>query len=169
MAWTVNAPTLPEFDRLLSRCWIDAGQGYAALAALEFSALVNRADGLAEWDKLAATLVRQPNLEAFGYWHRLALQAGDQVTHEQASLLWVAALVCGAETERDLWARYLAERLRVRYPPIKAINFNSTSGAELGSVPFLVGLAPLGRNTIASLYWQMTPPTAPPALKPRLK
>ena len=170
MAWTVNAQTLPEFDRLLSRVWIDAGQGYGALAALEFSALVERAVGLAEWDKLAATLVMQPNREAFGYWHRRALRAGEALTREQVSLLWVAALVCGAEAERDTWARYLAERLRVVYPPIEAVNFQSSRGAELGSVPFLVGLAPLGRNTIASLYWRMEPPTPPPiGLTPRRK
>jgi hypothetical protein len=172
MAWTVNSPTLPEFDQLLSRSWIDAGQGYGALAAMQFSALVERAKGPAEWDKLAATLVRQPSREALGYWHRRALRAGDQVTQEQASLLWVAALVCGAEVERDLWSRYLAERLRVVYPPIKDVNFNSSSGAELGSVPFLVGLAPLGRNTIASLYWRMqplAPPVPPTSVKPRWK
>lgn len=170
MAWTVNSSKLPEFDRLLSRSWIDAGQGYGALAAMQFSALVERAKGPAEWDKLAATLVMQPNREALGYWHRRALLAGEQVTHEQASLLWLAALVCGADVERDTWSRYLAERLRVVYPPIKSVNFNSSSGAELGSVPFLVGLAPLGRNTIASLYWRMqptSPPVPPAAAKPR--
>ena len=109
-------------------------------------------------------MVRQPNREALGYWHRRALLADDQVTHEQAILLWVAALVCGAEVERDLWSRYLAERLRVVYLPIKEVNFNSISGAEVGTVPFLVGLAPLGRNTIASPYWRMQPPVA---VKPR--
>ena len=170
MAWTVNAQTLPEFDRVLARCWIDAGQGYGALAALEFSALVDRASGPVEWDQLAATLVIQPNREALGYWHRRALRAGDQVTREQASLLWVAALVCGAEVERDVWARYLAERLRVVYPSLSGVNFTSNRGDEVGSVPFLVNLAPLGRNTIASLYWRMTPPVPTPViLKPRGK
>ena len=161
MAWTVNGQTLPEFDRLLARSWIDAGQGYGALAALEFSALVDRADGPAEWDKLAATLVMQPSREALGYWHRRALKAGDRVTREQASLLWVAALAGGAEVERDVWARYLAERLRVVYPPIKAVNFTSIHGGEVDTVPFLAGCAPLGRNTIARLYWRVTPPLAP--------
>ena len=165
MAWTVNAQTLPEFDRLLARSWIDAGQGYGPLATLELAAVVDRAKDPTEWDKLAASLVMQPNREALGHWHRRALDAGNQVTREQASLLWVAALAGGAEAEAGIWARYMTEQLHMGYPPIKAVDFESNRGGEVGTVPFLVGITPLGRNTIASLYWRMTPPP-PPLRKP---
>lgn len=161
MAWTVNARNFAAFDRLLSRCRIDTGQGYGSLAALQFSSLVNQAASPMDWDKLVATLVLQPDREAFGYLHRRAAKDPGSLTIETATLLWVAAVAVGATEERDYWARHTAATFRVTYPPIAAINFKSIHGDEKGTVPWLVGALPLPRMTIASLYWRVEPPLAP--------
>ncbi len=167
MAWTMNAQSLPDFDRLLTRSWIDAGQGYRSLATMEFAALVDRAAGAGEWDKLVATLVMQPDREAFAALHRRALREASGLTPDIVGLLWVAALAVGAGEERDHWARHGLEALRVLYPMVDTIDFASADGAKPGTVPFLVGVLPLGRATIASLYWRMEPPAEPAAPKPR--
>jgi hypothetical protein len=145
MAWTINARNFTAFDRLLARCRIDTGQGYGPLAALEFSSLVNQAAGPADWDKLVATLVMQPDREAFGALHRRAAKDPDSLTFETTALLWVAAVAVGATEERNYWARHNQDAFRVTCPPVEAINFKSIHGDEVGTVP----------------YWQVEPPLAP--------
>lgn len=162
IAWNMNGGNLQESDRLLARSWVDAGLGYRALATLEFSAGLDRTLTHADWDKLAATLVMQPDREAFLAFHRRAIKEGSAMTLDTAALMWVSALVVGAEREREYWLRYSLEQFRVKYPPVTEINFRSLNGGQSGTVPFLVGILPLGRATIASLYERVEPPPPPP-------
>jgi hypothetical protein len=162
MAWTVNGQNLNAFDRLMARSWIDFGQGYRTLAALSFSSLVNQAKGLADWDKLVATLIMQPDRQAFASLHQRALKEASAVTQDMASLLWLAAVAVEANAERDYWRRYLADVFHAGYPPIERINFQSHQASLVGTVPWLAGSLPLSRNTILSLYWRLEPKVQPP-------
>lgn len=157
MAWSVNARNLDEFDRLLARCWVDAGRGDRILANLEFAALADRAESPAEWDKLAATLVMQPDREAFDVLHNRALRdpAGD--SGGRAVLLWIAALATDSGPAREYWAGQLADRFRIRPPPVRSIDFFSADATRAGTVPNLAGRLPVGRITLAALYARMKP------------
>ncbi|HTJ79217.1 MAG TPA: hypothetical protein VL357_09490 [Rariglobus sp.] len=158
VAWTVNAHGLDEFDRRLARCWIDRAMGYAPLGELEFSALADRSHDEATLDKLVATLVMQPDQEWCRSLHRRVLKGPEPVTPAVASEMWLAAMVCGLPLERDFWTNYNAEKFHMTYPRIEAVDFGTLKGSQAGTVPFLVGMSPFGRNTIAALYWRVKPP-----------
>jgi hypothetical protein len=160
-AWTINGKALRTFDRLLARSWIDAGLGYRALATLEFSALVDAAATPDDWDKLAATLVMQPDSEAFLSLHRRAMREAESLTAEQTASLWVAALAVGAAEPRAQWLRHARERFHAAYPAITEIDFKTVSPDVKGSVPFLTGVLPLARATITGLYGRVEPPPRP--------
>jgi len=165
VAWSVNSRGLDEFDRQLARCWVDQGLGYPALAELEFAALADPSCSRQVIDKLVATLVMQPDANSFTHLHRRVLAAGPEaITRETVDEMWLAAVVCGGAAERDYWAKQAKESFGLVYPVIRAVNFNSLDGAKVGTVPFLVGGASLGRNTIEALYWRVDPPVVSKAV-----
>ena len=157
VAWALNARELDEFDRQLARCWVDYGRGYPALAGLELSALVERPYTEQTLDKLVATLIMHPDPEVFRDLHLRVLNGPEPVTLQTAGELWLAALTCGAAKERDYWVRICAERFRVKYPSITAINFGSLDNQQFDTVSFLVSVGSFSRETIAALYWQVSP------------
>lgn len=161
MAWTVNTRGLDEFDRRLARCWVDHGLGYLTLSEMEFSSLADRVSTVpAALDKLVATLVMQPDRESFLQLHRSLLKTPAAPGVEVVAGMWLAALVCGADRERDYWARQSLERFRQVYPGVEAVNFRSVDATKNDTVPFLAGFAPFGRETVMSLYWRIEPPLA---------
>ncbi|MFA6287641.1 MAG: hypothetical protein WC661_09685 [Opitutaceae bacterium] len=154
VAWTINARDLEPFDRQLARCWIDHGLGYASLAAMEFASLADGPQTEQTLDKLVATLVMQPDPDAFRALHRRMLAGQEAITLQAAGEMWLAALVCQAPKERDHWARICAERFLMDYPPISTIRFDSRDKEQKDTVPFLVNAGVFSRETINGLYWK---------------
>lgn len=154
VAWTINARELDPFDRQLSRCWVDHGLGYASLAGMEFAALTDRPHTEQTLDKLVATLVMQPDPDAFQALHRRMLAPKEAITLQASGEMWLAALACHAAQERDYWARICSEQFHMDYPLISAIRFDSRDKEQNDTVPFLVNIGVFSRETIAGLYWQ---------------
>lgn len=154
VAWAINARNLLPFERQLARCWIDHGLGYASLAGMEFSSLAAGHQTEQNLDKLVATLVMQPNPDAFQALHRRMLAAQHTITVQTTGEMWLASLVCQAPKERDYWAQISKERFHMSYPLISNIRYDSRAKNQEGAVPFLVNTGVFSRETITELYWK---------------
>ncbi|MBW8780938.1 MAG: tetratricopeptide repeat protein [Verrucomicrobia bacterium] len=160
--WQAAAGQLQPFDRQLTRSWIDRSGGYQTLAEMEFAALAEGPMDAASLDKLVSTLVLHPDRPLFLRLHRRFVSSPELVDRVSVGELWLAAVVCGASTEQAYWAEISAEKFHQSYPPISAIDFTSLNGKRTNTVPFLVGIAPFARETIASLYWRVEPASTRP-------
>jgi hypothetical protein len=154
VAWTINARDLEPFDRLLTKSWIDHGLGYAPLANMEFSSLIDQPQNEQTLDKLVTTLIMHPDADAFRDLHRRMLVDQESITLRAAGDMWIAAVVCQSVKERDFWALICAERFRMNYPPISTIRFEARHKEQKDTVPFLVNSGVFSRETITALYWK---------------
>lgn len=147
------APALDPFLILALQFWFERQANNTAAARASFARLVEQELSMDKVDWLMAMLVRAPDQECFARLdEKLRARRPDGPVAALGGGMWTLALVCGERPAADYWAEFLRSHTLIVVPPAGDIDFHSLTLASVRSVPALLSILPLPRETGYALY-----------------
>ena len=145
------AKTFGPFEQSALQYYVTALNDHGDLARSDFRVMLRRPLSPREFDRACALLIRTGDRDSLRLLPGLLWLDTLQSNPEAAAALWVAGLTLGEKSVTARAAGKLAELHRTEIPAIEAINFLSVNPADNRSVPYLVKIIRLPRETIYAL------------------
>jgi hypothetical protein len=145
------ARTLGLFEQAALQYYITAQSGQLDFRLSDFRLMLRRPLNPREFDRACALLIRTGDQNSLRLLPEFLGFDPLKSSPESATALWTAALVLKEQDVARRAAARLAELRRTDLPAINSINFLTLNPADPRSVPYLINVVRLPRETIYAL------------------
>lgn len=145
------APVLSEEQRVLFWYSTERAGGRAGLDRDLWAQLVRQPLDEATLGRVLATLIAEPDLDAFRSLHQALIAPTVAGYRPGPGEMWVTAVVCGALDEADEWARRAESAGLPRLPNVEKIDFASGRTDQPNTVFAIINQVSLPRDMVYRL------------------